>query len=687
SYDSGRSDALPVRAMLTLVVDRRIKSDNSPLMEAAIAGHVDIVNLLINHGAEINAHSTSAPWFISKFTISTCPAIAASIKVATVCTAISFIFLLIAFTTPNWLETDGKLEKPKFEQLDLRFFLISLMLIQLTFINSNLFGDFKIKNFSYDSGRSDALPVRAMLTLVVDRRIKSDNSPLMEAAIAGHVDIVNLLINHGAEINAHSTSAPWFISKFTISTCPAIAASIKVATVCTAISFIFLLIAFTTPNWLETDGKLEKPKFEQLDLRFFLISLMLIQLTFINSNLFGDFKIKNFSYDSGRSDALPVRAMLTLVVDRRIKSDNSPLMEAAIAGHVDIVNLLINHGAEINAHSTSAPWFISKFTISTCPAIAASIKVATVCTAISFIFLLIAFTTPNWLETDGKLEKPKFEQLDLRFFLISLMLIQLTFINSNLFGDFKIKNFSYDSGRSDALPVRAMLTLVVDRRIKSDNSPLMEAAIAGHVDIVNLLINHGAEINAHSTSAPWFISKFTISTCPAIAASIKVATVCTAISFIFLLIAFTTPNWLETDGKLEKPKFEQLDLRFFLISLMLIQLTFINSNLFGDFKIKNFSYDSGRSDALPVRAMLTLVVDRRIKSDNSPLMEAAIAGHVDIVNLLINHGAEINAHSTSAPWFISKFTISTCPAIAASIKVLRYKNLQYYHYEREHRSH
>uniref|UniRef100_A0ABD2VVS2 Uncharacterized protein n=1 Tax=Trichogramma kaykai TaxID=54128 RepID=A0ABD2VVS2_9HYME len=40
-------------------------------------------------------------------------------KVAAVCTAISFIFLLIAFTTPNWLETDGKLEKPKFEQLGL----------------------------------------------------------------------------------------------------------------------------------------------------------------------------------------------------------------------------------------------------------------------------------------------------------------------------------------------------------------------------------------------------------------------------------------------------------------------------------------------------------------------------------------------------------------------------------------
>lgn len=35
-------------------------------------------------------------------------------KAAVICTAIAFILIVIAFTTPNWLETDGKLENPKF---------------------------------------------------------------------------------------------------------------------------------------------------------------------------------------------------------------------------------------------------------------------------------------------------------------------------------------------------------------------------------------------------------------------------------------------------------------------------------------------------------------------------------------------------------------------------------------------
>lgn len=35
-------------------------------------------------------------------------------KAAVICTAVAFVLIVIAFTTPNWLETDGKLENPKF---------------------------------------------------------------------------------------------------------------------------------------------------------------------------------------------------------------------------------------------------------------------------------------------------------------------------------------------------------------------------------------------------------------------------------------------------------------------------------------------------------------------------------------------------------------------------------------------
>jgi ankyrin repeat domain-containing protein 17 len=41
------------------VEDRGIKGDCTPLMEAASAGHVDIVRLLIAHNADVNAQSSS----------------------------------------------------------------------------------------------------------------------------------------------------------------------------------------------------------------------------------------------------------------------------------------------------------------------------------------------------------------------------------------------------------------------------------------------------------------------------------------------------------------------------------------------------------------------------------------------------------------------------------------------------
>jgi len=53
--------------MRTNVDDRGTKNDCTPLMEAASAGHADIVKLLIAHGANMNAQSTIGMCLIIMF--------------------------------------------------------------------------------------------------------------------------------------------------------------------------------------------------------------------------------------------------------------------------------------------------------------------------------------------------------------------------------------------------------------------------------------------------------------------------------------------------------------------------------------------------------------------------------------------------------------------------------------------
>lgn len=47
------------------VEDRGIKGDCTPLMEAASGGYVDIVKLLIAHGADVNAQSSAGKQYFT----------------------------------------------------------------------------------------------------------------------------------------------------------------------------------------------------------------------------------------------------------------------------------------------------------------------------------------------------------------------------------------------------------------------------------------------------------------------------------------------------------------------------------------------------------------------------------------------------------------------------------------------
>lgn len=60
-------------------------------------------------------------------------------------------------------------------------------------------------------------------------------------------------------------------------------------------------------------------------------------------------------------------------------------------------------------------------------------------------------------------------------------------------------------------------------------------------------------------------------------------------------------------------------------------------------------------------SMKANIEDKGVKGDCTPLMEAANAGYVDIVQLLIDNGADVNAKSTAG---------ETCAGVLNSLIIL-----------------
>lgn len=130
------------------VEDRGIKGDCTPLMEAASAGHVDIVRLLIAHGADVNAQSTSG-------------------RIECVYTEL---------TSPPYR---------------------SKLIPRRCLGNTPLM-------YGCAGGHEEVVRVLLEAGANVEDHNENGHTPLMEAASAGHVPVAKILLEHGAGINTHS---------------------------------------------------------------------------------------------------------------------------------------------------------------------------------------------------------------------------------------------------------------------------------------------------------------------------------------------------------------------------------------------------------------------------------------------------------------------------------------------------
>lgn len=136
------------------VEDRGIKGDITPLMAAASGGYVDIVKLLLVHGADVNAQSSTGARM--------CPVLCGN---------------------------GGRVSSP-------------LQVFQSN--HHHLFPGNTALTYACAGGFVDVVKVLLKEGANIEDHNENGHTPLMEAASAGHVEVARVLLEYGAGINTHS---------------------------------------------------------------------------------------------------------------------------------------------------------------------------------------------------------------------------------------------------------------------------------------------------------------------------------------------------------------------------------------------------------------------------------------------------------------------------------------------------
>lgn len=130
------------------VEDRGIKGDITPLMAAASGGYVDIVKLLLVHGADVNAQSSTGKTILISVVIDV-------------------------------------------------FSISCIINLPLSSGNTAL-------TYACAGGFVDVVKVLLKEGANIEDHNENGHTPLMEAASAGHVEVARVLLEYGAGINTHS---------------------------------------------------------------------------------------------------------------------------------------------------------------------------------------------------------------------------------------------------------------------------------------------------------------------------------------------------------------------------------------------------------------------------------------------------------------------------------------------------
>ncbi|GAB0092386.1 Ankyrin repeat [Sergentomyia squamirostris] len=307
-------------AMSAQVEDRGQKNDCTPLMEAASAGHVDIIKLLISHGADVNAQSSTGN---------------TPLMYACAGGHVAAVRELLAHGA-NVEDHNENGHTPLMEAASAGHVEVAKILLEHGAGINTHSNEFKESALTLACYKGHLDMVRFLLEAGADQEHKTDemHTALMEASMDGHVEVARLLLDSGAQVNMPTDS---FESPLTLAACGG------------HVDLAMLLIE-RGANIEEVNDEGYTPLMEAArEGHEEMVALLLSQGANINAQT-----------EETQETALTLACCggFLEVADYLIKNGadielgaSTPLMEAAQEGHLDLVKFLLENNADVHAQT------------------------------------------------------------------------------------------------------------------------------------------------------------------------------------------------------------------------------------------------------------------------------------------------------------------------------------------------
>ncbi|XP_037094837.1 ankyrin repeat and KH domain-containing protein 1-like [Pollicipes pollicipes] len=305
-------------AMRANVEDRGMKGDCTPLMEAATAGHVEVVRLLIKHKADVNAQSSSG-----------------NTPLMYACSGghVEVVRALLQ-AGANIEDANENGHTPLMEAASAGHVDVAQILLDHGAGINTHSNEFKESALTLACYKGHLAMVRFLLEAGADQEHKTEemHTALMEASMDGHVEVARLLLDSGAQVNMPADS---FESPLTLAAC---GGHVELA----------LLLLDRGANIEEVNDEGYTPLMEAArEGHEEMVALLLSQEANINAIT-----------EETQETALTLACCggFVEVADFLIQAGadvelgaSTPLMEAAQEGHLELVKYLMERGANVNA--------------------------------------------------------------------------------------------------------------------------------------------------------------------------------------------------------------------------------------------------------------------------------------------------------------------------------------------------